>query len=201
MTRIAGVLLAAGQSSRITSGHHKLLAEFDGVPLVRRSAETMLRSGLSSVLVVTGHRSTEIERVIDDLPLSVVFNDRFSSGMGTSLGCGFRHESLSGCAGALIMLADMLRITEQHIDQLIATFRVLDGREVVRGASKGRAGHPVLVPAALFERLKQLEGDEGARVILQDAGVETRLVDLGHAALIDVDTAEAISSAGGMLRT
>lgn len=199
--RLGGILLAAGRSSRITSGHHKLLAEFEGVPLVRRSAETMLRSGLSSVVVVTGHRSTEIERVIDDLPLSVAFNKDFKSGMGTSLSCGFKHESLASCEGALIMLADMPAITSKHIDQLIATFRASGGLNVARGAFEGRAGHPVVIPAYLFESLKNLTGEEGAKAVLQSAGVATHCVDIGHAALNDVDTADAISLAGGSLRT
>ncbi|MDQ1194592.1 nucleotidyltransferase family protein [Agrobacterium sp. SORGH_AS 787] len=199
--RVGGILLAAGQSSRIAGGHHKLLAEFDGAPLVRKSAETMLRSGLSSVVVVTGHRSSEIEQVIGDLPLSIVFNEDFLSGMGTSLSCGFRHESLGSCAGALIMLADMPAITEEHIDRLIAAFRALEGRQLVRGASGDQAGHPVVIPAHLFERMTQLKGDEGAKAILQNAGVEIRLVDLGPAALSDVDTVDAIRSAGGSLTT
>lgn len=199
--RVGGILLAAGQSSRVTDGHHKLLAEFNGVPLVRKSAETMLRSKLSSVVAVTGHRSTEIEGAINDLPLSVVFNEDFLSGMGTSLSCGFKHESLGGCAGALIMLADMPAITDEHIDRLIATFHTLDGRRVVRGASDGKAGHPVVVPAHLFQSMKELKGDQGAKAIFQDARVEVHLINLGRAALNDVDTVDAIRSAGGSLRT
>lgn len=199
--RVGGILLAAGQSSRIAGGHHKLLAEFNGVSLVRKSAETMLRSGLSSVVVVTGHRSTEIERVISDLPLSVIVNEHFSAGMGTSLSCGFGHDSLRTCSGALIMLADMPAVTEEHIDRLVATFRALGGRQVVRGASERQAGHPVVVPAYLFESMKELKGDEGAKAIFKGSRAAIHLVDLGPAALHDVDTVDAITSAGGSVRT
>jgi CTP:molybdopterin cytidylyltransferase MocA len=51
---VAIVILAAGKASRMgEGGKHKLLAEFDDVPLVRRSALTALGADATSVIVVT----------------------------------------------------------------------------------------------------------------------------------------------------
>ena len=54
---VAIVLLAAGKASRMgEGGAHKLLAEFDGIPLVRRSALAALGADAATVVAVTGHR-------------------------------------------------------------------------------------------------------------------------------------------------
>ncbi|EHJ95662.1 nucleotidyltransferase family protein [Agrobacterium tumefaciens] len=198
MKTVGGLLLAAGRSSRMINGYHKLLAEFDGVPLVRKSAETMLRSEVASVTVVTGHRCSEIEVALHGLPLAVAYNKDFAHGMGTSLACGFKHESLTSCDGILIMLADMPEITTDHINQLLAPFQSRDAM-VVRGTDGKKPGHPVIVPAVLFADMRKLDGDQGAKDVIQRQKIPIQMIDLGSAALKDVDTAEDLAFAGGTL--
>lgn len=55
------VILAAGQARRMGGSAHKLLALFDGVPLIRRVVAISLASRAASVTVVTGHRREEVE--------------------------------------------------------------------------------------------------------------------------------------------
>lgn len=196
MKTVGGLLLAAGQSSRMAAGHHKLLAEFHGVPLVRRSAEAMLRSNLESVAVVTGHRSSEIEAALCGLPFFSVFNKEFAQGMGTSLACGFRHKSLANFDGVLVMLADMPDITADHINELLVAFASGDST-VVRGSDGEKPGHPVIMPAALFSHLRDLGGDQGAKDVLRQRLVPVQLIDIGFAALKDIDTVDELVSAGG----
>lgn len=179
-------------------GCHKLLAKFDGVPLVRKSAETMLRSDLKSVVVVTGHRRSEVEMALQDLPLVTTYNENFIHGMGTSLACGFRHASLVDFSGVLIMLADMPEITTAHINKLLAAFRSSKA-EVVRGSAGDKPGHPVIIPSALFTHMRKLDGDQGAKEVLQRRQVPVRMIDFGTAALRDIDTVEDLVSAGGRL--
>ncbi|MGR9248962.1 nucleotidyltransferase family protein [Rhizobium leguminosarum] len=70
---VAIVILAAGKASRMgEGGKHKLLAEFDGVPLVRRSALTALGANAASVTVVVGHRRSEIEAALSARPTSLL---------------------------------------------------------------------------------------------------------------------------------
>ncbi len=197
---IGGVLLAAGRSSR-TEGHHKLLAEFDGVPLIRKSAQTMLHSRLSNIVAVVGYRSSDVEHALRGLTLSISHCGDFSLGMGASLAHGFAHESLRCCAGVLVMLADMPEVTSDHIDRLVDFFVRSGGEQVVRGSHASHPGHPVIVPPFLYQRMRELRGDEGARSVLRNADITTQLVDLGRAALSDVDTPCAVASAGGILRS
>lgn len=198
MNTVGGLLLAAGRSSRMPEGCHKLLAKFDGVPLVRKSAETMLRSDLTSVVVVTGHGWSEIEMALHGLPLLTTYNENFLQGMGTSLACGFRHASLADFSGVLVMLADMPEITTAHINKLLAAFRSSKA-EVVRGSDGEKPGHPVVIPSALFTYMRKLDGDQGAKEVLHRRQVPVRMIDFGKAALSDVDTVEDLVSAGGEL--
>lgn len=197
---VAGLLLAAGQSSRVAGGFHKLLAEFDGIPLVRRSASTLLESKLSRVVAVTGHRGHEVEAALRGLPVITLNNPDFAKGLGTSIASGFRHQGLFDCDGVLIMLADMPIIEAKHIDQLLLAFTSSDGQVVVRGAHGSMPGHPVIIPRTLFGAMQTLGDEDGGKMAIKRSGLDTRLVDIGSAARCDVDTAQAIVSAGGLLR-
>ena len=65
---LAGIILAAGRASRMGySRAHKLLAEFDGEPLVRRAAKIALAADATSVIVITGYRRSEIEAALSRL--------------------------------------------------------------------------------------------------------------------------------------
>jgi molybdenum cofactor cytidylyltransferase len=57
-----------------------------------------------------------------------------------------------------------------------------------------------VLPKSLFEPIMSLAGDEGARRVIAAGGLPVHLVDIGPAALQDVDTAEALVAAGGELR-
>jgi Uncharacterized MobA-related protein len=198
---VAAVLLAAGQARRMGSdGQHKLLAEFEGVPLVRRSAQTLLSSPVSPVVAVTGHRQEEVEAALADLDLITAHNPDFPSGMASSLVTGFSHPAVAEFDGVLVMLADMPGVTAEHIRMLISAFRGADGRAVVRAVSNGKRGNPIILPRATYRAVLRLEGDVGARAIIETSGLPVVDVEIGPAAHLDVDTPEAVTAAGGALR-
>lgn len=198
---VGALLLAAGQARRMgRDGPHKLLAEFGGVPLVRRSAETLLASRAAPIVVVTGHRREEIENALSGLDISPVFNPDYASGMATSLVTGFAAPDLASRDGILVMLADMPGVTTSHIDMLISAFREAGGGVVVRSVSDGKRGNPIILPRVAYDAVLRLEGDVGARAIIENSGLSVIDVDIGPAAHLDVDTPEAVTSAGGILR-
>lgn len=197
---VAIVLLAAGTSSRMgTGGSHKLLAEFDGEPLVRRSAMAACGSLASSVLVVTGYRSGEMIAALEGLDVTTVYNADFSMGMASSLTAGVAQvDALS--AGVLVMLADMPGVTADALNLLIRSFQENEGRAIVRGCSQGKPGNPVILPRSLFNRVAGLRGDTGARGLIETCGLPIADVELGEAARYDVDTPEAVRAAGGIVK-
>ncbi|WP_105416121.1 NTP transferase domain-containing protein [Neorhizobium sp. T25_27] len=198
---VGALMLAAGQARRMgKDGPHKLLAEFDGIPLVRRTAGILLASQASPVVAVTGHRRDEIEIALAGLDISSHFNPDYSSGMASSLVAGFSNPELAQKDGILVMLADMPGVTTEHLNTLIAAFRQAGGGVVVRSVSDGKRGNPIILPRIAFDAVLRLEGDVGARAIIENSGLSVIDVDIGPAAHLDVDTPEAVTAAGGILK-
>ncbi len=198
---VVTVVLAAGKASRMgEGGPHKLLAEFDGVPLVRRSVMTAIGSRSSSVVVVTGHRKNDIEAALSGLNATTVYNPDYASGMASSLSTGFSVEQARDADGILVMLADMPGVSSGDLDRLIAAFRRSNGQSIIRAVSRGKRGNPVVMPKSLFDEVMRLEGDVGARHIIETSGVPVVDIDIGDAAHLDVDTREAVIAAGGVLK-
>ncbi|WP_411035832.1 NTP transferase domain-containing protein [Shinella sp. BYT-45] len=195
---VAALVLAAGRASRM-KGSHKLLAAFDGKALVRRSAEAALAAKPLRVLVVTGHRAEEIEAELAGLAVDIVRNPDHALGMSTSLRAGVSALGAE-CDGVVVMLADMPYVTGADVRRLLDAFAAGGGRAVVRAVSGGRRGNPVVLPRATFAAILRLEGDVGARHIVDGAGIDVVDVEIGEAAHVDVDTPEAVLAAGGVLK-
>lgn len=188
---VSALLLAAGGSSRMGAGRHKLLEDAGGAPLLRRSAEAALASGPDELIVILGARAEETRAALDDLPLRIVENPLWRSGVASSIRTGLAALAPEADA-ALILLADMPEVGPALINRLIAAFDPEEGREAARPiGADGRPGHPVLFGRRYFEALALLEGDQGARRVIEEAA--GRRVDLetpGEAAFIDLDSPE-----------
>ena len=198
---VAALVLAAGQARRMgADGPHKLLAEFEGEPLVRRSARIAGEGGAGPVAVVTGHRAAEIEAALNGLDVRFVHNPDYASGMASSLKAGVASAGVQGADGVLVVLADMPGITAEDLARLISTFRAEQGAAIVRAVSDGKRGNPVILPKATFDAIMELEGDIGARPIVEGSGLKVVDVELGDAAHLDVDTPDAVVRAGGILK-
>ncbi len=194
---VAAVILAAGQSRRM-GGPNKLLARFDGKPLVRRIAEQALASKADPVIVVTGHRAGEISGALTGLDVRTVHNPDFAQGLATSLKTGLAAVPESA-SGALVLLADMPDVTHAVMDRLIDAFRARRGLAIVLPTFDGKRGNPVLWARAFFPELMEISGDTGARHILARHEDAVERVEIGAAATHDVDTPEALAAAGGEL--
>src|SRR3954464_3368614 len=107
--RIAGIVLAAGLSSRM--GTNKMLLRVGGTSLLRRTIGTALAARLDPLLVVLGHESERALVEISDLPVTPVQNPEYSQGMNTSLRAGAR--ALPDAAGAVVLLGDMPLVDAQ----------------------------------------------------------------------------------------
>lgn len=96
------------------------------------------------------------------------------------------------------MLADMPGVTAAVLNRLIAAFRNADGLSVIRAVARGKNGNPVILPRSLYAAIYQLEGDVGARHLIQSSGLSVIDVEIGDAAEMDIDTPEAVRAAGGI---
>lgn len=194
---VAAVILAAGRSTRM-GGPNKLLADFDGKPLIRKVAETALAADIAEAIVVTGHEADKIKEAISGLDVRQIPNPGYAEGLSTSLCAGIGAVS-SGIAGAIVVLGDMPGIISADLDRMIAEFREHDGKAIVRASHNGKRGNPVIIPRKMFPDVKMLHGDTGARHLIEAKDLPVADVEIGQAASIDVDTPEALTKAGGKL--
>lgn len=192
---IAIAVLAAGRSSRM-GNLNKLLATFDGVPLIRRSVEAALNGGGHPVITVLGHMADDIDRVLYNLPIKTVKNESYREGMSTSIKMAL-DQLAPNVGGLMIHLADMPDISEVHIRTLIEHFIKAEEPSIVRATYSGQAGNPVILPRTMFPLLHDLTGDSGARFLIKDSNLPVIDVELGKAAACDVDTPAALAAAGG----
>jgi molybdenum cofactor cytidylyltransferase len=188
---VAAVLLAAGSARRM-GGRDKLLEAVDGAPLLRTLAGRLAGSGVDEVVCVLRPDDPERRRALEGTRARVVANPRAAEGMGTSIAAGIAALGPEVDA-AVILLGDMPEVTGTDVDRLLAAFDPEEGRAIVRAVSTdGTGGHPVLFGRRFFEALRGLEGDRGARAIIEenpDFVVDVTLA--GRAAETDLDTPEA----------
>ncbi|WP_295810500.1 molybdopterin-binding/glycosyltransferase family 2 protein [uncultured Nitratireductor sp.] len=192
-----GVLLAAGQSRRMGE-HNKLMASFDGVPLVRRTGAALAQSRVDGAVAVVGHEAERVRGALEGLGMVMAVNDAYAEGLSTSLKAGIAALP-DEAMGALVMLADMPEIRSEDLDRLVEAFVKAGGNAVVRATHNGKRGNPVILPRALFAEVARLEGDTGARHVVEQELVGVVDVETGAAAHLDVDTPEALEKAGGAL--
>jgi len=199
MTRVAAVVLAAGQSSRYRAqggvGETKLAAAFEGRPIVRRAVEAALASRARPVVVVVGHARRAVESALGGLPAAIVFNPNYANGLSTSLRTGLAALP-DDVDGALILLGDMPKIEAQLIDAVIAAFEAQPKARAVAPLHGGRRGNPALLTRSLFPAAMRLTGDEGARKLLTTLTSDEMIeIDAGEwDAAFDVDTPSDLAS-------
>jgi molybdenum cofactor cytidylyltransferase len=200
----AAIILAAGSSSRMTGGRHKLLLPLDDRPVLAHVIDATLASQAHPTIVVLGHQSDQVRSQIKHYTIhhdiTLIENTHYLQGMSTSLRIGiqtlltngYRNGSLSyEIDSALIVLGDQPLITPQVIDTLITAYRTA-GTPIVAPLYKGKRGSPVLFDKSLFAELIEVTGDEGGRTVLERHHQEVELIEIGDAlANYDVDTWEA----------
>jgi molybdenum cofactor cytidylyltransferase len=183
---IAGIVLAAGQSSRL--GRPKQLLPIHGEPLIRHTLRRVLASSLDQVILVVGHEADDVRTAVADLPVACVFNPDAAAGQSTSVRAGLAALSPEAEA-AVFILGDQPGVDPNVIDTLIASWRE-SGAPVVVPRYEDRMGNPVLFDRRLFPELAALEGDSGARPVVRayhDSG-ELHAAPVAGSAPPDVDT-------------
>jgi molybdenum cofactor cytidylyltransferase len=195
MKTIASIILAAGRARRFGAGpgDSKVLAQLAGKALVRRVAESALNSKAKPVFVVTGQAADRVEAALEDLDVRFVHNPDPDAGLSQSLAAGLRALP-TDISGAVILLADMPYVGAALIDQLVAVFAAAPKEpQAVVPVHAGMRGNPVVLGRTIFARAMSIEGDRGARSLLDapDVDVLEHPVD-DEAIAIDIDTQEML---------
>lgn len=151
------VVLAAGSGSRFHGPIHKLDAEVDGRPIVRRAVGAAVDAALDAVVVVVN------ELVMTSFPdeVDVIVNSGWAAGQMSSLRLGLDRVTELGGDVAVIGLGDQPGITAQAWRDVAAT-----DAAVAVATYDGRRGHPVRLHRDVWALLPE-RGDEGARHLMR----------------------------------
>jgi CTP:molybdopterin cytidylyltransferase MocA len=188
---IGGLVLAAGAGTRF--GAQKQLAELDGVPMLEHSLRTIRSATVGRVVVVLGSGADEIVARVNLHGADPLVCSRWEEGQSASLACGLAE--LADCEAVVVTLGDQPRVSPDAIRRVIGG---RNGALAIRATYNGDPGHPVLLEHDLFEALRDVSGDKGARNLLLSVAVrDIPCDDLGGGQ--DVDTPAELDAlrAGG----
>jgi len=190
---VAGVILAAGASRRMGAGRNKMLLQLEGESLLRRAARRALVAGLSPVVVVLGHEADRARAELKGLSCESVANPDFTGPTSGSLHTGLEQLG-SNVGAAVVMLGDMVLVTEQMLSGLVAAARGTEAPLVVSRYGDVTAP-PLLFRRALFGELLAWSGEGCGKAVVQAHLAEAVFVDWPDAALADIDTPEDLAAA------
>ncbi len=203
----AAIILAAGSSSRMGGGRHKLLLPLEGRPVLAHVIDATLASQARPIVLVLGHHAKQVRTHLSAYTAApeiiIVENPNYLEGMSTSMRIGiqeiisngyrkyYQGSKNAGIDSALIMLGDQPLITPKIIDALIAA-RNISGKRIIAPLYAGKRGNPLVFDASLFTELMAVTGDEGGRSVVERHKQELATIELGDImANYDVDTWEA----------
>lgn len=183
--RVAGVILAAGSSSRM--GQPKQLLPFRGQSVLECVVDCAVNSSLDRVVVVLGHRAAQLRALLAGREVTVVVNRAYRTGQSSSIQAGLR-EVRDVADAVVFLLGDQPLITPGIIASLLDAYRRTPG-PIVQPVFDGRGGNPVLFDRQTFERIDALSGDTGARLLFREYADRIVEVPLDDPAVhFDIDT-------------
>jgi len=181
---ISSILLAAGQSKRM-SGENKLIKSVKGIPLIKCALNNILKSHVNEIIIVLGYQNETIEKLIDKSSrIKFVFNSNFESGIASSIKEGIKKLSKK-TDSFFISLGDMPSINYDTYNQLIKCNK---NKKAIVPMFKGQQGNPVLFPKSFEEKLLSIQGDSGAKKILEINKKEVLYLEINDPGIIrDLD--------------
>ena len=168
-------------------GRQKLLLELRGKPVVRWSVDAVLPH-VGDVVVVTGQDDDGVRAALEGLAVRFAVNPRPQAGQGSSIAVGMAALK-PWTSAVLIALGDQPRLPDGVIGALVHA-REHSGKAIAAPLYQGVQGTPVLFAAEVFGELGALDGDAGARSVVQARPERVARVPIDAAMPLDVDTPE-----------
>jgi xanthine/CO dehydrogenase XdhC/CoxF family maturation factor/CTP:molybdopterin cytidylyltransferase MocA len=179
------VVLAAGESRRLGTPKQQLV--FMGDTLLRNTVRTALELGTAATVVVVGKETQQL----DDMNIELVMNAGYAEGMASSIREGVKHmcKEHPHVTHILIMLCDQPYVDVTHLRRLVQQQQLTEA-PVAASNYAGRNGVPALFHQSIFPQLLALEGDTGAKYVIEELGDAVTIVPFPEG-VVDVDSIEA----------
>ena len=170
------VVMAAGNARRF--GENKLAAGVGGRSLILRALEAVPGEEFERVAVVTQY--PEVLELAERFRFSAVRNEHPDWGISHTIRLGL--ESLGGCAAAMFLVSDLLRLELWRSQP----------EKIAALAHGGVRGNPCVFPARFFPELLELREDHGGNTVIRRHEEDLVLLEVPEEELTDVDTPEAL---------
>ncbi len=191
--RSGAVVLAAGEAKRF--GALKQVLPWRGIPLVAHVADQALRCpDVDQVAVTVGAEAEQVRVALAGHHVSVIPVAGWSEGQSRSVKAGLqalapRSPLPAPLSAVLFLLADQPGVSPELLSALIQRHRETLAL-IVAPRHAGQRGNPVLFDQITFPEFAHLEGDIGARPIIQAHREEIAWVDWPTPEILaDIDVA------------
>ena len=187
--RTAGIILAAGTSTRL--GRPKQLLLIEEKPMLGRVMDAALDSKLDQSILVLGHRASMIQKKLSNRlahpKLRIVINPTYQKGMAGSLQAGLNLVK-DDFEAVMVILADHPYVDRHIINKLLDLYS--DSEKMICVPTfKGIRGHPVILGRQFYPQIFSLTGDIGARKIIGNNPDQLLKVELENdRPFIDIDS-------------
>jgi molybdenum cofactor cytidylyltransferase len=190
--QVAGVVLAAGRSSRL--GGPKQLLPYGATTLLGATLEVARRCPFDQLIVTLGGASDEVRESVAFDGVETVVAEDFGAGCSASLRAALAHVEPTA-DGIVLMLGDQPGVRPSSVERLVAarganpiTARGANHIAVCR-YSNG-IGHPLWLGRHVFGELDRLHGDKAVWKLVERARVAGTLteVTIDDPIPLDVDT-------------
>lgn len=201
---VSAIILAAGTASRM--GKSKQMLPLGERTLLEHVIHRTLSADFAEVLTVIGHEAEAIQKIIaiDDQRFRWIVNGAYRAGQSTSLKLGIENVQDNGST-IMVFLGDLPFISDDTIrliyqagvDQLTVSAEPFSIRPIYQGV----AGHPVFFGNCTGDLFAALQGDKGAKAMMDKIPNHIRLEVEDSGILFDVDTPEDYTKAKSILVT
>lgn len=186
--KFAVIILAAGNSSRL--GSPKQLLIYHNKTLLQHCIDHARDIQGNPVILVLGAHKELIKGQIDTGNITVIENDKWESGMASSITSAVTRlkTDFPDADGLILMVCDQPFADREVLSQLLLKQKET-GKALVASSYEDTRGTPALFHRSLFTELLNLKGDRGAKKILEKYKNRSAYVSF-KAGSIDIDTSE-----------
>jgi molybdenum cofactor cytidylyltransferase len=187
---VPGIILAAGQSSRMGRPKALLPCKATGDTFVATLLRSVLDGGVDDALVIGRPDDVALREEVERNRGRFVENPRHEQGQLSSLLAGLNVADRPGVTGVLVTPVDAPLVAPSSVAALLRAFTTSQA-PIVRAAYGGRNGHPVIFARAVFDALRHADPSIGAKAVLRAHHDRLLNVEVPDRAVVDdVDTPE-----------